>query len=56
LAQVEKKITDGHNTLGSILKQDLTAFGIAAIISAGIFSTIGKVRTQLFFLVYCHCL
>ncbi|SDW58212.1 amino acid permease [Flavobacterium degerlachei] len=43
LAQVEKNNTDGHNSLGKHLKaRDLAAFGIAAIIGAGIFSTIGK--------------
>lgn len=43
LAQVEKNNTDGHNALGKHLKaRDLAAFGIAAIIGAGIFSTIGK--------------
>jgi APA family basic amino acid/polyamine antiporter len=43
LAQVEKNNADGHNTLGRHLKaRDLAAFGIAAIIGAGIFSTIGK--------------
>ena len=43
LAQVEKNNADGHNALGKYLKaRDLAAFGIAAIIGAGIFSTIGK--------------
>jgi APA family basic amino acid/polyamine antiporter len=43
LAQVEKNNADGHNVLGRHLKaRDLAAFGIAAIIGAGIFSTIGK--------------
>lgn len=43
LAQVEKNNADGHNALGKHLKaRDLAAFGIAAIIGAGIFSTIGK--------------
>ncbi|EIA08744.1 amino acid permease [Flavobacterium frigoris] len=43
LAQVEKNNADGHNSLGKHLKaRDLAAFGIAAIIGAGIFSTIGK--------------
>lgn len=43
LAQVEKNDADGHNSLGRHLKaRDLAAFGIAAIIGAGIFSTIGK--------------
>jgi amino acid transporter len=37
LAQVEKNNADGHNTLGRHLKaRDLAAFGIAAIIRAGI--------------------
>jgi APA family basic amino acid/polyamine antiporter len=43
LNQVEKNKTDGHNALGKHLTaRDLTAFGIAAIVGAGIFSTIGK--------------
>ena len=43
LNQVEKNNADGHNTLGKYLTaRDLTAFGIAAIVGAGIFSTIGK--------------
>ena len=43
LKQVEKNNTDEHNSLGKHLTaKDLTAFGIAAIIGAGIFSTIGK--------------
>ena len=43
LNQVAKNEAEGHNTLGKHLSaRDLTAFGIAAIIGAGIFSTIGK--------------
>lgn len=43
LKQVEKNELDGHAALGKHLTaRDLTAFGIAAIIGAGIFSTIGK--------------
>jgi amino acid transporter len=43
LKQVEKNNADGHNALGKHLTaRDLTAFGIAAIVGAGIFSTIGK--------------
>ncbi len=43
LDQVAKNEVDGHNSLGKHLTaRDLTAFGIAAIIGAGIFSTIGK--------------
>ncbi|MBK0368966.1 amino acid permease [Flavobacterium agrisoli] len=43
LKQVEKDKVEGHNTLGKYLTtKDLTAFGIAAIVGAGIFSTIGK--------------
>lgn len=43
LKQVEKEGADGHQSLGKHLTaRDLTAFGIAAIIGAGIFSTIGK--------------
>src|SRR6478736_5965050 len=43
LRQVENNDADGHEALGKHLKtRDLAAFGIAAIIGAGIFSTIGK--------------
>jgi basic amino acid/polyamine antiporter, APA family len=43
LKQVAKNEADGHQSLGKYLKtKDLAAFGIAAIIGAGIFSTIGK--------------
>ena len=43
LNQVAKNEADGHHALGKHLTaRDLTAFGIAAIIGAGIFSTIGK--------------
>lgn len=43
LRQVEKNESDGHSSLGKHLTaRDLTAFGIAAIVGAGIFSTIGK--------------
>ncbi len=43
LKQVEKNNSDGHGALGKHLTaRDLTAFGIAAIVGAGIFSTIGK--------------
>lgn len=43
LKQVETGQDDGHHALGKHLTaRDLTAFGIAAIIGAGIFSTIGK--------------
>lgn len=43
LKQVAKNEADGHNSLGKYLTaRDLTAFGIAAIVGAGIFSTIGK--------------
>jgi basic amino acid/polyamine antiporter, APA family len=43
LKQVAKNEADGHNALGKHLKtRDLAAFGIAAIVGAGIFSTIGK--------------
>ena len=43
LSQVEKNNTDGSDSLGKHLTaRDLTAFGIAAIVGAGIFSTIGK--------------
>lgn len=43
LKQVEKNEAEGHHSLGKHLGvRDLTGFGIAAIIGAGIFSTIGK--------------
>lgn len=43
LKQVKDNESDGHGSLGKHLTtKDLTAFGIAAIIGAGIFSTIGK--------------
>ncbi|NBL65659.1 amino acid permease [Flavobacterium sp. NST-5] len=43
LDQVEKNKEAGHASLGKHLTaKDLTAFGIAAIVGAGIFSTIGK--------------
>lgn len=43
LQQVAQNESDGHQALGKHLTaRDLTAFGIAAIIGAGIFSTIGK--------------
>jgi amino acid transporter len=43
LNQVAKNEADGNQALGKHLTaRDLTAFGIAAIIGAGIFSTIGK--------------
>lgn len=43
LNQVEKNNADGHGALSRHLGvKDLAAFGIAAIIGAGIFSTIGK--------------
>ncbi len=43
LNQVKRNEIDGHNALGKHLTaRDLTAFGIAAIVGAGIFSTIGK--------------
>lgn len=43
LHQVSKNETEGHVALAKHLTaKDLTAFGIAAIIGAGIFSTIGK--------------
>jgi len=43
LNQVAKNEAEGQHTLGKHLSaRDLTAFGIAAIVGAGIFSTIGK--------------
>ncbi len=47
LNQVEKNEAGGLNTLGKHLTaRDLTAFGIAAIVGAGIFSTIGKASSD----------
>ncbi|RZJ73004.1 amino acid permease [Flavobacterium sp.] len=47
LRQVENNEADGHAALGKHLTaRDLTAFGIAAIIGAGIFSTIGKASSD----------
>ncbi|HOZ74555.1 MAG TPA: amino acid permease [Flavobacterium sp.] len=43
LKQVAQNESEGHHSLGKHLTtRDLTAFGIAAIVGAGIFSTIGK--------------
>lgn len=42
-----QQASDGHDGLGKHLKvRDLTAFGIAAIIGAGIFSTIGNASAE----------
>lgn len=47
LRQVKQNELDGHAALGKHLTaRDLTAFGIAAIIGAGIFSTIGKASSD----------
>jgi len=47
LKQVQQNELDGHNSLGKYLTaRDLTAFGIAAIVGAGIFSTIGKASAE----------
>ena len=47
LNQVAKNEADGHNSLGKYLTaRDLAAFGIAAIVGAGIFSTIGKASSD----------
>lgn len=48
LKQIEtNQLSDGHASLGKHLNvRDLTAFGIAAIIGAGIFSTIGEASYQ----------
>ncbi len=47
LKQVEKNEADGYNALEKHLTaRDLTAFGIAAIVGAGIFSTIGKASSD----------
>src|ERR687886_453309 len=43
LADAEAGLHDGHNVLNKVLGvRDLTAMGIAAVIGAGIFSSIGK--------------
>ncbi len=45
--QIEAGKSDSHESLGKHLKtRDLAAFGIAAIIGAGIFSTIGQASNQ----------
>ena len=47
LNQVDKDHAEGHGSLGKHLGvKDLAAFGIAAIIGAGIFSTIGKASSD----------
>jgi APA family basic amino acid/polyamine antiporter len=47
LAAAEQGQADGHEALGKHLKvRDLAAFGIAAIIGAGIFSTIGEASSN----------
>ena len=47
LNQVEQEQQNGHGSLGKHLGvRDLAAFGIAAIIGAGIFSTIGKASSD----------
>ncbi|AEA44870.1 amino acid permease [Fluviicola taffensis] len=47
LTASEQSQADGHDTLGKHLKvRDLAAFGIAAIIGAGIFSTIGEASSN----------
>ena len=47
LNQVDKDNEEGHGSLGKHLGvKDLAAFGIAAIIGAGIFSTIGKASSD----------
>lgn len=47
LSQLSKEGGDGHESLGKHLKvRDLAAFGIAAIIGAGIFSTIGTASSE----------
>ena len=47
LKQVAKNDADEQHSLRKHLKaRDLTAFGIAAIIGAGIFSTIGKASAE----------
>jgi basic amino acid/polyamine antiporter, APA family len=47
LTASKQRQVDGHDTLGKHLKvRDLAAFGIAAIIGAGIFSTIGEASSN----------
>lgn len=47
LASTQAGQSDGHDSLGRHLKvRDLAAFGIAAIIGAGIFSTIGEASSN----------
>jgi len=47
LRAVEQGGADGHSAMGRHLRvKDLAAFGIAAIIGAGIFSTIGEASSQ----------
>lgn len=47
LQQIEDNSHNGHQALGKYLTtRDLTAFGIAAIVGAGIFSTIGKASSD----------
>lgn len=47
LSATEKLNSDGHESLGKHLRvKDLAAFGIAAIIGAGIFSTIGEASSN----------
>jgi APA family basic amino acid/polyamine antiporter len=47
LASTQQGQSDGHESLGKHLKvRDLAAFGIAAIIGAGIFSTIGTASAE----------
>ncbi|TSJ42322.1 amino acid permease [Fluviicola chungangensis] len=47
LASTQQGQSDGHESLGKHLKvRDLAAFGIAAIIGAGIFSTIGEASSN----------
>ncbi len=47
LASTQQGEADGHTALGKHLKvRDLAAFGIAAIIGAGIFSTIGEASSN----------
>jgi amino acid transporter len=47
LASTQQGQSDGHEALGKHLKvRDLAAFGIAAIIGAGIFSTIGEASSN----------
>lgn len=46
LKQIDKSNAEGHSLGRHLTTRDLTAFGIAAIVGAGIFSTIGKASSD----------